>query len=145
MGDGVISYLCALRERAVESSTRSRSRMEEIWKILPHDPTVIEFACDRPSAASPRLPFHPSVRRPPSLRPRRGGAVCRLDPASGRLELYRELRAGFAVQVTPDGAAYVYGYRFYVSNLMLIEGLQMSLASGSRLGNYEIVVVEGLR
>jgi hypothetical protein len=54
-----------------------------------------------------------------------GGALSRLDPDSGRRELYRQLRAdNDEVHVTPDGAAYVYGYGYSSSNLMLIEGLR---------------------
>jgi len=53
------------------------------------------------------------------------GSVSKLDPGSGRRELYRALRPDTnEVQVTPDGAACVYGYGYFTSNLMLIEGLR---------------------
>jgi Tol biopolymer transport system component len=53
------------------------------------------------------------------------GSVWKLDPGSGRRELYRAVRADTnEFQVTPDGAAYVYGFGYFSSNLMLIEGLR---------------------
>ena len=53
------------------------------------------------------------------------GSVSKLEPGSGRRELYRALRPDSnEVQVTSDGAAYVYGYGYFSSNLMLIEGLR---------------------
>ncbi|HEY7575769.1 MAG TPA: hypothetical protein VIB08_11430, partial [Thermoanaerobaculia bacterium] len=53
----------------------------------------------------------------------KSGSVFRLDPATGRRELYRETRPASVVHPTPDGAACVYGYGRHFSHLMLIEGI----------------------
>ncbi|HVE65133.1 MAG TPA: protein kinase, partial [Thermoanaerobaculia bacterium] len=53
----------------------------------------------------------------------KSGALSRLDPASGRRQLLRELHSDSVVHPTPDGTAYVYGYGYFSSNLMLIDGL----------------------
>jgi hypothetical protein len=52
------------------------------------------------------------------------GVLSRLDPASGRRQLLRELHSDSVVHPTPDGTAYVYGYGYFFSNLMLIDGLK---------------------
>ncbi len=52
------------------------------------------------------------------------GALSRLDPVSGRRELVKQLPPLSDAQITPDGAAYVYGYDYVLSHLMLIEGLK---------------------
>ncbi len=52
------------------------------------------------------------------------GALSRLDPVSGRRQLVKELHSDSSVCMTPDGAAYVYGYGYFFSNLMLIDGLR---------------------
>jgi Tol biopolymer transport system component len=54
----------------------------------------------------------------------RSGSVRRLDPATGRGDLYRETRPGSVVHPTPDGAACVYGYRRDASDLLIVEGLE---------------------
>jgi Tol biopolymer transport system component len=54
----------------------------------------------------------------------KSGELSRLDPASGRRQLVRELHSESVLCMTPDGAAYVYGYGYYFSNLMLIDGLK---------------------
>jgi hypothetical protein len=58
--------------------------------------------------------------------------VFRLDPATGRRQIWKELLPAdpggvVAVDwfsVTPDGSSYVYGFRRYISDLYLIEGLR---------------------
>jgi len=52
------------------------------------------------------------------------GALSRLDPVSGQRQLLRELHSDSVVCTTSDGTAYVYGYGYFFSNLMLIEGLE---------------------
>jgi hypothetical protein len=47
-----------------------------------------------------------------------------LDPVSGQRQLLRELHSDSVVCTTPDGTAYVYGYGYFFSNLMLIDGLR---------------------
>jgi Tol biopolymer transport system component len=54
----------------------------------------------------------------------RNGSVFRLDPATGRRELYRETRPEAVVHPTPDGSACVYGHGRDFSHLLLIEGLE---------------------
>jgi hypothetical protein len=52
------------------------------------------------------------------------GALSRLDPVSGRREIFKQLRPQSVAYPTPDGSAYVYGFGFFTSNLWLIEGLR---------------------
>jgi hypothetical protein len=58
--------------------------------------------------------------------------VERVDLASGRREMWRELkgsdRAGHspstAIQITPDGRYYAYTYRRFLNDLYLVSGLK---------------------
>ena len=60
------------------------------------------------------------------------GKIDRLDPATGRRELWKELLPSDAtgvvrvssVFVSPDGTFYAYAYSRVLSNLYLVEGLK---------------------
>ena len=75
-----------------------------------------------------------------------GARIERLDLATGRSEPWKEIlpadSAGVvrvsSVLVSPDGTFYAYAYSRVLSNLFLVEGSEMTLSAGTRLGPYEI-------
>ncbi len=98
------------------------NRSAGVWSLYP-----IEKGATVPEPASGQneevICFTPNGRSL-YVRSTTDGSIARVDLASGRRELVKELPGSSAAWMTPDGRGYVYEIGQSLSNLWLIDGLK---------------------